>query len=105
MRSGFDKSPLFFPTLCRIVALYRSIFVPKKHTMKGELKVYYEIPKLSIYLDKLGKNVSEEKFYEFIDAMLKQALTLPPVGRIILGTPQSGPSAFVLEYGLHHILR
>lgn len=44
--------------------------------MKGELKVYYEIPKLSIYLDKLGKNVNEEKFYEFIDAMLKQALAL-----------------------------
>lgn len=33
------------------------------------------------------------------------AKSMAQVGRFILETPQSRPSAFVLEYGLHHILR
>ena len=44
--------------------------------MKGRITVYYDLPKLSIYLERAGNKVTEQQVEGLIAGMLKQAVSL-----------------------------
>lgn len=44
--------------------------------MKGKITVYYDLPNLALYLEKVGNKVKEEHVQDIIAEMLKQAVAL-----------------------------
>lgn len=44
--------------------------------MKGRITVYYDLPKLSIYLERAGNRVTEQQVEDLISDILKQAVAL-----------------------------
>ncbi len=44
--------------------------------MKGQITIYYDLPNLALYLERVGNKVKEEHVQDIIDEMLKQAVAL-----------------------------
>ena len=44
--------------------------------MKGQITVYYDLPNLALYLERVGNKVKEEQVQDIIAEMLKQAVAL-----------------------------
>lgn len=44
--------------------------------MKGQITVYYDLPNLALYLERVGNKVKEEQLQDIIAEMLKQAVAL-----------------------------
>ena len=44
--------------------------------MKGQITVYYDLPNLALYLERVGNKIKEEHVQDIIAEMLKQAVAL-----------------------------
>ena len=44
--------------------------------MKGQITVYYDLPNLALYLERVGNKVMESDVQDIIAEMLKQAVAL-----------------------------